>query len=90
MISDYHFYLKNNPNSLITRIFGVFLIDFEDRGESISVFVMKNILHGVPKVFVSRTYDLKGSSFDREVLKKNSRALEEKKVLKDLDFLKLE
>ena len=51
---------------------------------------MKNILNGVPRTLINRTYDLKGSSFDREVLKKNIKALEEKKVLKDSDFLKLE
>lgn len=36
-----------------------------------------------------RTYDLKGSSYDREVVKNNDINLK-KVVLKDLDFLNLE
>lgn len=43
-----------------------------------------------PRQYVLRTYDLKGSTFDREVLKKNPDVELNKVTLKDLDFLKLE
>lgn len=56
---------------------------------------MKNIA-ACTKQFIERTYDLKGSTYDREVLTKPksesesfSRSLN-KMILKDLDFINLE
>ena len=50
---------------------------------------MRNIA-AVPRKYVLRTYDLKGSTFDREVLKNKPDAELNKVTLKDIDFLKLE
>jgi hypothetical protein len=51
---------------------------------------MKN-LGRCNKQCILRIYDLKGSSYDREVIKKTDKNLDlTKMVLKDLDFLRLE
>jgi 1-phosphatidylinositol-4-phosphate 5-kinase len=55
---------------------------------------MRNII-GVPKNFILRRYDVKGSSKDRQVLKeglseREMRKLTKTKILKDLDLVRLE
>jgi hypothetical protein len=50
---------------------------------------MRN-LFPVPKKYVERTFDLKGSDFDREVLKSNSFKNPSTLTLKDIDFIKHE
>lgn len=89
-LENYFKYLTTNDNSLIAKIFGLY--DFEGLGdnESISLILMKNMA-GVPRNYILRTYDLKGSSFDREVIKNNNQKKDLKKtIMKDLDFLKFE
>lgn len=44
----------------------------------------------VPLKYIEYIYDLKGSSTNRETLRKYPNAIEEKRVLKDLDFERLE
>jgi 1-phosphatidylinositol-4-phosphate 5-kinase len=44
----------------------------------------------VPRKYVLRTFDLKGSEFDREVLAKKEIDDLSKVTLKDIDFLKTE
>lgn len=51
---------------------------------------MKNLSLGIPKNYIYRTYDLKGSEYDREVLAKKSETDLSKLTLKDLDFFKIE
>lgn len=51
---------------------------------------MKNISLGIPRNLILRTYDLKGSEFDREVLAKKPESDLSKMTLKDTDFLKIE
>ena len=50
---------------------------------------MKNIL-GCPKSQVLRTYDMKGSKYDRQVLKEGREYVLESETLKDQDFINLE
>jgi 1-phosphatidylinositol-4-phosphate 5-kinase len=50
---------------------------------------MKNLGRS-SKACVMKIYDLKGSSYDREVIKKGMNMDLSKVVMKDLDFLKLE
>ncbi|EAR85121.2 SecY subunit containing preprotein translocase (macronuclear) [Tetrahymena thermophila SB210] len=93
-LPSYFRYLKANPRSLIAKIFGVY--SFEGLNEKpIHLLLMKNIA-ACTKQFIERTYDLKGSTFDRQVLPKTkkesesfSRALN-RMILKDLDFISLE
>lgn len=49
---------------------------------------MKNIL-GCLKTQVWKTYDLKGSKYDREVINSKNESNESKMTLKDIDFMKL-
>ncbi len=52
---------------------------------------MRNIA-SCPKDYIIRTYDLKGSTHDREVLKKKNNSMKDPSTmtLKDLDFVDLE
>lgn len=52
--------------------------------------LMKNIAQ-VPRTFIKRTYDLKGSEVAREALKGKSKDIDLSKItLKDVDFDNLE
>ncbi len=53
---------------------------------------MGNLLRGIDRKYVLRTYDLKGSSYSRQVLKEYNFEENEKieQTLKDIDFLVLE
>ncbi len=96
ILPNYYEHLKNNRDSLITRIYGIFEFhDLED--ESIILILMRNIrgCSTAVKETVLRKYDIKGSSFDREVLRGVDGAnLDDKepceRTLKDTDFLQLE
>eukprot|EP01016_Furgasonia_blochmanni_P010387 TRINITY_DN14395_c0_g2_i2.p1 TRINITY_DN14395_c0_g2~~TRINITY_DN14395_c0_g2_i2.p1 ORF type:complete len:618 (+),score=180.44 TRINITY_DN14395_c0_g2_i2:65-1918(+) len=93
ILPDYHFHLKNNPNSLILKYFGLFTIDFPNAlDEKIHVILMKHLMSGMSESFVTRTYDIKGSSVNRQVIKNYGNVSVEalSKVLKDTDFLNLE
>ena len=50
---------------------------------------MKNIALGIDRKFIRRTFDMKGSEYDREVLAKSTRD-PSKLTLKDTDFIKTE
>ncbi|CAD8197039.1 unnamed protein product [Paramecium pentaurelia] len=99
MIEQYFWHCTNNPNTLIAKILGIYTFEGFEIGR-ISMILMKNI-GKINKLAIKRIFDLKGSSYDREVIKTvkpsgelNSQQLEtiitNDKVLKDLDFLKLE
>ena len=87
----YHYLTKKNRKSLITPIYGVYSFERVDIAQVAHVIMMRNIVDG-PKIDIKGIYDLKGSSYDREVLKKKKKSDDEGKiiVLKDLDFLKIE
>lgn len=90
ILKDYYHYLKKNKDSMIAKIYGIYTFERKDiKDQSTSVLLMRNI-SACPRQYVLRTYDLKGSTFDREVLKKNPDVELNKVTLKDLDFLKLE
>jgi len=90
--SEYYQYLtKKNRKSLITPIYGVYSFERVDIAQIAHVIMMRNIIDG-PKKYIQSIYDLKGSSYDREVLKKKKNIDIEQRmaVLKDLDFTKIE
>lgn len=80
--------------SYIARILGIYTI-YMDRFTPISVMIMENGLPDIPHSELHFTFDMKGSSVNREVLKhKTVQDLWRDeptggKVLKDLDFLRL-
>ncbi|CAD8098750.1 unnamed protein product [Paramecium sonneborni] len=84
MLKNYFQYILSNPNTLIAKIYGVFTFEQENQ-KNINIIVMRNIAK-TSNTF--RIYDLKGSSYDREVAKKDTNL--QKVVLKDLDFLNIE
>ena len=92
---EYYNYLTKHKDSLITKIYGVYTFFRKDIDISNHVIIMRNIVNSTKKNIVV-SYDLKGSSFDREVIKdlKNYEdrelAYERKQTLKDSDFLKFE
>ena len=65
-------YLERNPNSLLTRVYGLHRVRLAREQVVISLAVMGNIFPPSDRVKVKEKYDLKGSSIDRRVLKPGS------------------
>jgi len=76
-------HFKNNPDSLISKIYGVFTI--EQGTQKDHILIMRDISNST-KDYKVRVFDLKGSTVDRSVLAKNPDAEKQKKTLKDNDF----
>ena len=64
-----------------------FLIFF--KGSYLHCILMRN-LAPYPKNFIYKSFDLKGSTYEREVLNKNPNASLNEVALKDLDFINIE
>ena len=67
ILEEYYWYVSNNQDTLISKILGVYKFTGFETGP-INFIMMKSIMK-VPKEQVCRIYDIKGSTFDREVLK---------------------
>ena len=65
-LQDYYEHLLNNENTLISKILGIYSYKSNNDEINTSVLIMKN-LSGCEKKFVKRTYDVKGSTFQRNV-----------------------
>lgn len=67
ILEDYYFYIKKNPDTLITKFFGLHkLIEKNEQGEEIGRFyfvIMANVFNTKEKI-VER-YDIKGSWYGR-------------------------
>ena len=90
-LQNFAVYINNNKNSIIGRIYGVYKIKNEASmlaDNEIIFIVMKNVCGGFENNIIRR-YDMKGSKRDREVIKNNEDP-GNKKVLKDIDFAKIE
>ena len=86
VFDDYVNHFKKFPQSVLSKILGLFQIEFLGRDQKINIIIMRHLLHGANKNYIQKSFDLKGSKHDREVLTKNPNA----KILKDIDFLKTE
>lgn len=88
-LKDYVQHLIFNENSLIVKIYGVY--SFTINQVDNHILVMRNITQCSGE-YILRTFDLKGSSHDREVLanKKNKEKDLSEMTLKDIDFNKTE
>lgn len=85
LLVDYHKFLIDHEDSILSRIIGVFTFRFQD-GTKCKVMLQSNIFPIVPLIGI---FDLKGSKVDRTV-SKNSRGVSEivpEIIYKDLDFL---
>ena len=65
ILNDYFQYIKKNPNTLITRFFGLHRIR-EGNGQWMSFVVMQNLFCDSP-LPIHEIYDLKGSTVNRHV-----------------------
>lgn len=53
---------------MLVKILGLYKVINPETGEEISFMLMGNILRDLPKRYVIRSYDMKGSSHQRRVL----------------------
>ena len=91
MIIDYHCLMKES-RSLLSRIYGIFKIELKDKG-TINVMIQRN-MNDLPLNTKLLTFDIKGSTVDRQSIRKkdeniNKQELAKKyktKVLKDKDL----
>ena len=79
---SYYEYIKDNPDSLIVRLYGLYQVQLAWEQKYISVIVMENIFHSLQRLKIHEKYDLKGSTVKRETRKKST----ESAVLKDGDL----
>jgi len=91
ILERYQEHMRRYPNSLIAKIYGAYTFQSTDYDQTFNLIIMKNI-SGFSSSFVESIYDMKGSTYDREVLRNLSEAADglKKGVLKDLDFEKFE
>ena len=83
----YYNHMKNNPNSLIVRFFGMHKVRLAKEQRFITVVVMDNIFYNTEQFKMHERYDLKGSRVGRRSVKKTSKIRREYKgTLKDLDL----
>ena len=66
-VGDYYRHLKANPNTLITRYFGLHELIQGDKGTSIYFVIMNNSFN--TSLHIPVRYDLKGSTHGRKVIK---------------------
>lgn len=85
--------MNSNPETFIARIFGILTFEFKKYGTIITIVVMENIIP-FNQDYILRTYDLKGSNYQRQVYKESYSLLDKKSrvdmILKDIDFNEIE
>ena len=91
MIVDYHCLMKES-RSLLSRVYGVFKIELKDKG-TINVIIQRN-MNDLPMHTKLLTFDIKGSTVDRQSISKDDMKLNKQDllnkykniVLKDIDL----
>ncbi|OLY80842.1 Phosphatidylinositol 4-phosphate 5-kinase its3 [Smittium mucronatum] len=89
ILKDYYEYFKNNPNTLLSRIYGLHRIKMP-HGKKLHFIVMNNLFP--PAKLIHSQFDLKGSFLGRRTLKhdpKNPTSEQSSVCLKDLDWIDL-
>lgn len=88
---DYCRYLCKNKGSLISRIFCLLSIDIAGTGKTTYAIIMENLMP-FGEIKPLQSYDLKGSTYLRQVLTESSQnqMADATRTLKDLDFVKIE
>ena len=93
VLKDYFHHMKNNPDSLICRFFGLHEVHFTDQNlirQRLYLVIMNNVFKDFT---VNEFFDLKGSTHGRNLLRNNDKLEDReakygKTAMKDLDFLK--
>ena len=81
LLPKLHKHLKNNPQSILSRIYGVYTVEMKDY-QKVHLILMGNTLRFDKKDDITRIYDLKGSLFSRLVKGRTSHT----STLKDQNF----
>jgi hypothetical protein len=89
-LEEFYLHFQAHPHTLIAKPYGIFSIHNREVEQTYYILLMKNNA-GCARERVLRTYDMKGSTYDRMTLRNNEDGLQAAgRVLKDLDFLRLE
>ena len=86
MLPDYELHLTENPESIISRIYGVYTIRMQ-KIATVHLMLMANTLRFRNADFIERVFDLKGSTVSREV--KITHNTKNTATLKDTNFIKI-
>ena len=86
MLPDYELHLTENPDSVISRIYGVYTIKMKEI-ENVHLMLMANTLMFRNADNIERIFDLKGSTVSREV--KIDTKTKSTTTLKDTNYLKI-
>ena len=78
MLPKYGEHFKNNPSSLIAKIYGVFTFERVEPYEKYNLILMQNV-NGLPSDAIERKYDLKGSTYGRQTIKNGNPKVSELK-----------
>ena len=65
-LPDYFKHMKENPGSLIARIYGVFKVKMEDL-VPVNLLLMANTIRCESSKYIQNVFDLKGSMINRDV-----------------------
>ena len=93
VLKEYFRHMKDNPDSLICRFFGLHMVQFTDQKQkkvTLYLVIMNNVFKDLS---VGEFFDLKGSTHGRNLLR-NDETLDMrtekygKTAMKDLDFLR--
>merc|ERR1712003_99659 len=82
ILPSYYYYVKNQPNTLLTKFYGMYRVKTHNR-QPIYFVVMGSVFY--TDLDIHTIYDLKGSTKGRCATEKEK--LQETPVLKDLDFM---
>ncbi|KNC47995.1 serine/threonine protein kinase [Thecamonas trahens ATCC 50062] len=82
ILYEYYLYLKENPNTLLSKFYGLHRVK-PHKGKKTYFVIMENVFP--PDLDIHRKYDLKGSTWGRTV--GAAKVDKESSTLKDLDFL---
>lgn len=81
LLEKYYSHIHKHPNSLLSRFYGIFTVKIKFM-KPINIVIMDN-LNGLHKNWITRKYDLKGSTFQRIM----HNPTDHTSVRKDLNFL---
>ena len=84
-VREYYRHMKENPESLIVRFYGLYQVQLAREQKYITVVVMENIFYSLQHLQIHEKYDLKGSTVGRRV-KKRKAVVTSSTTLKDLDL----
>lgn len=85
-LPEYFEHLKNNPNSMIARIYGVFKVKMEDI-VPVNLLLMANTIRCESSSMITNVFDLKGSVINRDV--KLTKKHKNTSTLKDLNLQRI-